>query len=62
MHSDLKLEIDVVIQLISDSDQMSEGTRAWILGVMRKVKDERDEHGRDANQQFSVGCGVKSDS
>ncbi|MDA1378641.1 hypothetical protein PCI56_00760 [Plesiomonas shigelloides subsp. oncorhynchi] len=38
MHNDLKLEIDVVIQLISDSDQLSESTRAWILGVMKKVK------------------------
>ncbi len=49
MHSDLKLEIDVVIQLISDSDQLSESTRAWILGVMRKVKDERSDYGRDSN-------------
>lgn len=48
MYNDLKLEIDVVIQLISDSDQLSESTRAWILGVMKKVKDENREHGRDA--------------
>ena len=48
MHSDLTLEMDVVIQLISDSEQLSDSSRVWILQVLMKLKEESEYYGRDA--------------